>query len=157
MIFISHRGNINSVSHELENTPDYIDAAISQGYEVEIDIWTIKDEIFLGHDGPETPVELKWLDERKKNLWIHTKNQQALEYFTKLKSGFKFFWHTVEPFVLTSNCIIWAHDYEDIKEEQTCIVPLLTLEQVEKAKIRNWYAICTDFPEQCKLKWNTKE
>tara|TARA_B100000427_G_C15509492_1_gene595519 strand:+ start:301 stop:654 length:354 start_codon:yes stop_codon:yes gene_type:complete len=64
--------------------------------------------------------------------------------------------YTEDPLILTSNRIIWAHDYEKIEQEQLCIVPLLSLEQVEKAKVRNWYAICTDYPDQCSKKWKLK-
>ena len=51
---------------ELENTPDYIDEAISLGYDVEIDIWKDEDGFYLGHDEPTYPINLEWLVERKK-------------------------------------------------------------------------------------------
>jgi len=38
MILISHRGNINGRLESYENAPNYIDSAISKGYDVEIDI-----------------------------------------------------------------------------------------------------------------------
>jgi hypothetical protein len=156
MIFISHRGNTDSIKKDLENTQKYIDLAISKGYEVEIDIWYVDQNLFLGHDKPEKLVSLQWLEERKDKLWIHTKNRSALEYFTMQKNCFKFFWHTIEPYILTSNCLIWAHDYESINNEKICIIPLLSLEQVVEADVRDWYAICTDFPDQCKEKWEKK-
>jgi hypothetical protein len=156
MIFISHRGNTNSINEDLENTQEYIDLAISKGYEVEIDVWNIDGNLFLGHDEPERPVALDWLRSRKDKLWIHTKNRPALEFFTSIKDGFKFFWHTVEPFILTSNCLIWAHDYEPIEDDSLCIVPLLSLEQVQDAEVREWHAVCTDFPDQCKAKWEAR-
>ncbi len=156
MILISHRGNTSQINIELENTEDYIDAAIAKGYEVEIDIWKVDAELYLGHDEPENKVDLKWLEKRKDSLWIHTKNRAALEFFVESARDFKFFWHTVDPLMLTSNGKIWAHDYEDVENEQLCIVPLLSLEQVEAAVVRPWYAICTDFPDQCAKKWKSK-
>ena len=39
MKLIAHRGNISGIDSERENSPDYIDEAISQGYDVEIDAW----------------------------------------------------------------------------------------------------------------------
>jgi len=39
MILISHRGNINGRFESWENEPTYIDKAIAEGYDVEIDIW----------------------------------------------------------------------------------------------------------------------
>ena len=38
MIFISHRGNISSKNTNRENSPEYIDEAIGQGFDVEIDV-----------------------------------------------------------------------------------------------------------------------
>ena len=79
MIFISHRGNISDINESLENTHDYIDEAIKQGYEVEIDVWRVEGSLFLGHDKPEISVKLDWLAERKDKLWIHTKNREAFD------------------------------------------------------------------------------
>ena len=56
MILISHRGNINGPKKELENNPIYIQNAIDLGYQVEIDIWKIEDDFFLGHEAPEFQV-----------------------------------------------------------------------------------------------------
>ena len=60
MILISHRGNLNGKIPENENCPDYIDKAIHSGYDVEIDIWMIDNELFLGHDGPQYKVIYNW-------------------------------------------------------------------------------------------------
>ena len=148
MILISHRGNTDSINPEFENTKEYIDQAIHKGFQVEIDIWLIDEELFLGHDEPENKVELEWLRLRSEKLWIHTKNSDALEFFTKhCEFNFKFFWHTVEPFIITSNGKIWAHDYKNIKDPTICIIPPLSIEQIKQTENRDWYAVCTDFPE----------
>ena len=46
MKFIAHRGNVFGPNVELENSPNYIDKAISTGYDVEVDLW-VKDDKFL--------------------------------------------------------------------------------------------------------------
>lgn len=155
MIIISHRGNVTSIDKDRENKPEYVDLAIKLGYEVEIDIWKKNNQLYLGHDFPETLVRLEWLEERKNKLWIHTKNHLALEYFVSIDQGFKFFWHTSESFVLTSNCKIWAHDFNNVELSETCIVPLLSMEEVEKTKVKKWYAVCTDFAEYCTAKYRS--
>ena len=38
MILISHRGNLDSIQPDKENTKAYIDNAISEDYHVEIDL-----------------------------------------------------------------------------------------------------------------------
>ena len=70
MKIISHRGNISGPDLKNENLPSYIDKALQQGLDVEIDLRKIKDKFFLGHDNSDYQVSLDWLDERKKNLWI---------------------------------------------------------------------------------------
>ena len=42
--FISHRGNLNGEEPEYENTTDYINNALSKGFECEIDVWFVKNE-----------------------------------------------------------------------------------------------------------------
>ena len=51
-ILISHRGNIDGRNVEYENNPNYIEAAINLGYDVEIDVWFIDGKFMLGHDEP---------------------------------------------------------------------------------------------------------
>ena len=60
MILISHRGNIDGKNLEQENSPKYIDNAISLGYDVEVDIWLIGRELYLGHDNPDYQIEISF-------------------------------------------------------------------------------------------------
>ena len=75
MIFISHRGNLEGKNTELENSEKYILNAISHGFDVEVDVWLIGDELYLGHDKPQYPTSLKFiLNDR---IWAHCKNVEA--------------------------------------------------------------------------------
>ena len=74
MILISHRGNTNGKFESYENEPAYIDKAISEGFDVEIDVWMIEGVLFLGHDKPQYGVSQHWFSERYEKLWIHCKN-----------------------------------------------------------------------------------
>ena len=76
MIYISHRGNLNGKS-DRENQPDYIEEALAQGFDVEIDVWWVGNSFYLGHDGPIYKIELKWLLDRTSKLWCHAKNGEA--------------------------------------------------------------------------------
>ena len=77
MILISHRGNINGAIPEMENHPDYIKKALAEGYDVEVDVWYIKDAFYLGHDNPQYRIDKIFL--QTDGLWIHCKNVEALE------------------------------------------------------------------------------
>ena len=38
MLLISHRGNLNGIQKKRENSPTYINEALSKGYDVEVDV-----------------------------------------------------------------------------------------------------------------------
>ena len=143
MKLISHRGNINGVRPEEENTTEYVDRAIKLGYDVEIDVWFKDNFFYLGHDGPERIVSLDWLLARSKNLWIHCKNFESLSFLCDF--DLILFFHEKEDYTIISNKKIWAHNLSNIDDK--CVIPLLT-----KNQITNWikqpvYGVCSDFIE----------
>ena len=75
MILISHRGNIDGPNPKMENKPEYVQKALDLGYDVEIDVWLIDGNFFLGHDEPQYKIERSFLQNKK--LWCHAKNIEA--------------------------------------------------------------------------------
>ena len=162
MKIISHRGNIKGRVPGKENRPSYIDCAIIMGLDVEVDVWYIAgDEYLLGHDKPQYSVNWKWLWERVPSLWLHCKNAEAAIQFNKLAKGgsqFKYFCHTEDPYVLTSNKLIWVHDLS-YKIDCECIIPLLNVSDVigfteRRFLVENFketpFAVCTDYTDICR-------
>lgn len=149
MIKISHRGNINGPLVDKENRPSYIDAAIQLGYDVEIDLRYINNEFWLGHDKPDYKVDLNWLELRKDKLWIHCKDKDSASVLTKLTNKFKFFCHTQDDYVLTSTNHLWVHDLLNTIDE-TSIIPLMTLDDVENYLGGKPFAICSDYVSKIK-------
>ncbi len=49
-IIIAHRGNIDGPLKAEENKPKYIDAALENGFDVEVDLWLENGHFLLGHD-----------------------------------------------------------------------------------------------------------
>jgi glycerophosphoryl diester phosphodiesterase len=144
MKLISHRGNINGPATELENTPDYIDKAIENGYDVEIDIRTYNGALFLGHDHADHPVEEKWLLERKEKLWVHCKDFSSLS--SLIDTELRIFYHEKEDYTIISNGLIWAHKLTEINSR--CIIPLISLSDIQKKpEIKVWGA-CSDYVER---------
>lgn len=154
MIIIAHRGNLDGQNEQLENHPDYIQNAIDNNFQVEIDLRLIDGDLWLGHDEPQYKVSIEWLLQRRNVLWIHPKNFEALAYLIEKKDDFKYFWHTCDSYVLTSNHKIWAHEIDQIVDASNCIVPLLDKESLIVKFQSNYYAICTDFSNLCKSKFN---
>jgi len=148
MKLIAHRGNISGIDSERENSPDYIDEAISQGYDVEIDAWydTKTEKILLGHDEPTYEVNWYWLGGRRDNLWIHCKNIQALYQFTYGTGGFNFFWHQKDDYTLTSKNHIWTYPGKSITPMSVIVMPEWVIkEKFEDLRALNCYGICSDY------------
>ena len=141
MILISHRGNVDGVNFERENTQSYIQEAIDLGYDVEIDVRYIDNKFWLGHDEPDYKVEFDWLYKRKNNLWIHCKNFEALSEL--IESDLRVFYHLQEDYTIISDKHIWAHNLENVDDK--CIIPL-----IDKSDISKWtptvvYGVCSDY------------
>lgn len=144
MILISHRGNINGPVELMENEPDYIDIAINKGFDVEVDVWYIKNDqydrmLFLGHDKPQYGVDFKWFADRIEKLWIHCKNTEAVEFFAT-KHGYNFFWHENDTLTLTSNKYIWVYPGMQPISNSIAVMP-----ELYKDSISNCSGVCSDF------------
>ncbi len=108
MIKIAHRGNFAGKNSDKENFPDYIEAAIAAGYDVEVDAWLLADTKvwMLGHDFPKYEVPLSFF--QRPQIWTHAKN---LIGYVSLYNDPKchVFWHNKDEFTFTSKGIKWAN------------------------------------------------
>lgn len=148
MIIISHRGNITGPVPSRENSPSYIDCAILNGYEVEVDVNYINEKFYLGHDTPDIEISETWIRKRKEKLWLHCKNLQAslklIEMQKIYNETYKFFCHTSDSFVLTSTNHVWVHDLSLPLDKQT-IIPLLKEDEIRRYNNKIVHAVCTDY------------
>jgi hypothetical protein len=144
MILISHRGNINGKIPKKENNPEYIDKAISLGYEVEIDIWCIEGVLLLGHDEPQYGISQLWLNQRSQSLWIHCKTVEAMEWFNTI-GGFNYFWHQEDTVTLTSKGFIWAYPGKQPIKQSIAVMP-----EIDNDDITQCIGICSDYIENYK-------
>lgn len=148
-ILISHRGNIIGSQPEKENHPDYIQDAISFGYDVEIDIWFHDNKLYLGHDEPQYPINLKWLKARIDVLWIHCKNHDGLMYFNELEDSgiaeFNYFWHQEDDITLTSMNFMWVYPGKQPIRKSIAVMP-----EIHDDDISECVGICSDFIENYK-------
>jgi hypothetical protein len=145
MIIISHRGNLSGPNPETENSPDQILLAISKGFEVEVDLWTVNNQLFLGHDEPTYPIEQSFLEDLGLSLWIHCKNLDALEDLGKINLPFNYFWHESDDFTLTSHGYIWTYPGKNTTTNSV-IVDLTKSPNINIPM----FGICTDYPEMIK-------
>lgn len=140
MKLISHRGNINGRFESYENEPTYIDNAITEGYDVEVDIWLIDKQLYLGHDKPQYGVDLKWLSDRFSKLWIHCKNVEAVLYFKECVNDVNYFWHESDLLTLTSKNYIWAYPGKQPILGSIAVLPELYNDDVSKC-----IGVCSDY------------
>jgi hypothetical protein len=146
MILISHRGNINGKFESWENEPTYIDKAISEGYDVEIDVWFVNNVLYLGHDKPEYGVDFRWFRDRVLHIWIHCKNIESLNYFKEINYDFNYFWHQNDDVTITSKGYFWTYPGKTLtKNSIACMPETENFQDIEKA-----YGICSDYIEKYK-------
>jgi hypothetical protein len=140
---ISHRGNITGPIPEKENHPEYILAALQEGYEVEIDVWFENEKFMLGHDEPQYEFPFELLDKNYSKLWIHCKNLEALSVLTNLDpNGQKvnYFWHENDKVTLTSKNIIWSHPNDFPIKNSIAVLP-----EVNNYNVSECLGVCSDY------------
>ena len=141
MILISHRGNISGVRSENENNPNYINAALKLGYEVEVDVRFEKGKFFLGHDYDQYEIDHKFLSNKK--IWCHAKTSEAL--LALYETNAHYFWHQEDDYTITSKGYIWTYPGKKLFSKSICVLP-----EIANYKEINCMGICSDFIERYK-------
>lgn len=145
MKMIAHRGLLNGPDDKLENQPENINLTLSKGFDCEIDVWKIKNEWFLGHDGPTYKVE-EWFLYRE-GLWLHCKNLDALYELTG--SPLNYFWHQEDDFTLTSKHYIWTYPGKHLTNKSIAVQPEARLDWWQWTKdCKNIAGVCTKYVYQ---------
>ena len=144
MKFISHRGNLNGPKPNLENRPNYINEALNNGFDVEVDVFFVNKKFYLGHDKPQYKVSKKFLLNKK--LWCHAKNLEALDALKKTSAHF--FWHQNDDATLTSKGYLWTFPGKKLFKKSICVLP-----EIKSYKKINCYGVCSDFIHKYKIKF----
>lgn len=149
MRFISHRGNIAGRRSDRENSFEYIDEALAEGYDVEVDIWFVDGVFYLGHDGPEHQIKNTsedgiLFDER---IWFHCKNIETLEVFCRELKHANFFFHQKDDYTLTSQNWIWAYPGMPVNNKCIAVLPEDERDAIEST-LANAGGICSDIIEK---------
>lgn len=139
MIFISHRGNIFGPSRR-ENHPSFVDEALGLGFDVEVDVWVFDNRIFLGHDNGEFEVGLAWFEDRRRFLWVHCKNFEALKYFSNYGGRFNYFWHDNDAATITSWGYVWVHPRAGLVRGSIAVMPKFFDDDFNSCR-----GVCSDF------------
>jgi hypothetical protein len=148
MKLIAHRGNTNGPNIAEENKPDYIIKTINKGFFVELDLWYVKNKLYLGHDKPQYIIEYSFLLKNKDKMFIHCKNIEALHYCLKKNDNLEFFFHDSDDCVLTSKGNIWTFPGKILTDKSICVMP----ERIKSdCNLNICVGICTDYVLKYKL------
>ena len=149
MKLIAHRGNITGPEPLKENSPEYIEKAIAQGYDVEVDVRysPFDNKLYLGHDEPTYKIDWFWMGKYSNYLWIHCKNVEALYEFSRGTSGFNYFWHQKDDYTLTSNNKIWTYPGKIYTPKSIIVMPEWNLDLDKFVDLRAYdcYGVCSDY------------
>jgi hypothetical protein len=150
---IAHRGNLDGPNPEKENHPDYIHTAVKEGYEVEVDLWKVDNNLYLGHDSPQYRINEKYLNlvASAGFLWTHAKNIEAFQYLTAFENmpvtrRWNYFWHQEDDYTLTSLHYIWAYPGKKLTNNSICVLPERA--NYDTLELRSCKGVCTDFVYQ---------
>lgn len=145
MKIIAHRGNLSGPNPLRENSLDYIEESISEGFDAEIDLWVEENgDCYLGHDNPQYFVSMEWLRKYKDVLWIHCKNREALEKISSSPVEFNYFYHECDRYTLTSKGIGWVLVGQLPYSKSVIVLPENFNCSAEI--IKTSFGICTDNP-----------
>lgn len=122
---------------EIENKPEHIKKLLENNINVEIDVWHINGNFFLGHDTNQYIIEINFL--KNNLLWCHAKNLDAFDKM--LENKINCFWHQNDSYTLTSSGFIWA--YPGVETTDRTII--VDLESDWKKKTRKCYGVCVDY------------
>jgi len=157
MHLISHRGNINGKNPDRENSPLYIKAALALGYEVEIDVWYVDGQWWLGHDEPTYQASADSLKYKKgTQLWCHAKNIEAA-YQMWYEGKIHYFYHQTDDITLTSLNYLWTYPGKrPFTPRSIAVMPEGT--DWTKEELGSCAGICSDFidrhnPELLEKEW----
>lgn len=145
MIFISHRGNVNGKNDARENSPYYVMEALAMGYDVEVDVWFIDNQFWLGHDNPQFKTDYQFLVNEK--LWCHAKNIDALMEMKKYV--IHYFWHENDTVTLTSKNYVWSYPTKNFHINTIAVLPEIFNSEVGACK-----GICSDFIKEYKERYD---
>ena len=145
MKIICHRGNTFGPDPENENKPEVIDYCIRQGYDVEIDLWCHKNNLYLGHDEPTYQVTLDFILPIKNRLWIHCKNLQASSRLHHLRS-INYFFNDNDNYALTSERYIWTYPRaQEVHSWNQVLLDFGPNVEFEKYRSLGVYGVCVDY------------
>jgi hypothetical protein len=145
MKYIAHRGLMFGPDKNKENRPETVDAALREGFDVEVDLWYYGRSWWLGHDESQYAIDFSFLVKRKKNLWVHAKSEKTFVELNNMNSTLNYFWHNVDSYTFTSKGIAWIYPGKPLAYNGVCVLPENTYDLASlPAEVYSVRGICSD-------------
>jgi hypothetical protein len=151
-MLIAHRGLLYGPSQYLENTPEQIEKALHLAFHVEVDIWYHKkgqsneNLWYLGHDGPDTQVDIKWLRSLPLDrVWFHAKSIPTLCKLSQETWPVHYFAHENDPVVITNSGYLWTYPGKQLTEQSIMVLPEIEGMSHIEMYARTVQGICSDY------------
>ena len=145
MLLISHRGHIDGPNTDLSNNPEQIKYLYNRNFDIEIDLRTYQNNLYLGHDKADYKTSLNFLISMKDKLWIHCKDYTTFNYLQNFKDILNFFWHNNDDYTITSKGYVWIYPNKPIIKDGIEVITDKD-QTIERFKSKNsLYGICTDY------------
>ena len=143
-LLISHRGNINGIDQEKENSPDYIEKALEKGFHVLVDVFLIGQKLIaLGCDGPRYATTIDFLKNRK--IIVRAQSIECLDFL--ISNEIHCFYHSHDKCSLTTGGLIWTRPGGNITQRCIFTMPEWILSDITSIKDIQCAGICSNFIE----------
>ena len=141
MKLISNKGNVYGVISEYENTPEYIEKALSSGFDVKIDLTMIDNKLYIGNEIEKHKLDIDWLEKHHNRLWLECKDIKIIERFNQIDNRgayLNYFWHENDLLTLTSRGYVLSYGVEVVGGS------VMMLPEINDDTIKSCYGICSN-------------
>ena len=139
--WILHRGLRAGPDSMLENQELLLKQRLHEGWEVEVDVWSLDGVLWLGHDRPTTRLEDRTLLAHP-GVWVHLKN---LEAASELQDYAHSFVHDNDPAVFTSKGFLWCFPGNVLTEHKKSVIVLPERAGLKFPLLSKVSAVCSDY------------
>jgi hypothetical protein len=149
MLYISHRGNLDGMEPEKENSPEYVQAVLDKNYHVLVDTWLVgSSSLALGTRYPQYPVSLEFM--KAKGIIARAATVETLEFL--MSNNIHCFLASHDEYTLTNGGLIWTRHGKKITGVQRCVIdmPEWYIPSFEKLAQTNAAGVCSDCIEEIK-------
>ena len=124
---ISHRGNIEGIDPERENSLEYVQESLDKGYHCMVDVWLVGGKhVASGVEGARFPTTIEFL--RNEKIICKARSPEALEFL--LRSKVHCFAASSISFSLTNGGLIWVEPGGKVTPRGVLTMPEWTMPDV---------------------------